>query len=157
MAIDPIWNDPDPILIRGNKFVCREVPYPLLRGMLKRLGTVLSKLKGFRDGQGTASPEAATAVAASSLPELLEDAANEVEAIVLESTGITIEVLQGMPAGAYLELATKVLEGQKAVIEGFFGLGRVIEELFGAPEATNGSSRPGSSQPSLGEVLGSTP
>lgn len=156
MTIDPIWNDPDPVLIRGNKFVCREVPYPLLRGMLKRLGTVLSKLKGFRDGQGIASPEAATAVAASSLPELLEDAANEIEAIVLESTGITVEVLQRMPAGAYLELATKVLEGQKAVVAGFFGLGPVIEELFGGPEETNGSSKLKSSPPSVEEVLGST-
>jgi hypothetical protein len=130
--IDPVYNDPPEIEIRGYRFRVREVPARMLRQHIRAIVGLVSEIRAKhpelatmgRDGDAEGGSPGAVIIATlvGELDVLLDRATAIVTELVSVSSGLD-EAAQGeLPASVYFDLVGLVLEAQQAGIDSFLRL-----------------------------------
>jgi hypothetical protein len=183
---DPVWNDPLPIDIQGNKFVVRELYAGNMKHYLREIVEIFaSGSAGSKDAENKATllvlaakekvqksgnphdPEAAAlmsqaqAVLESSQVEGMfrsfEQAGDRVWVIMSESTGLTLEQISSMPGSAWAQLFREVVKANSAMVRDFFLAGQDLAEILAPFKAMVGMGKRSSSEPSSPPDSISTP
>lgn len=133
---DPVWNAPEPTQIQGRSFVVRELPAGSLRAHLRDLVGILSNFS-------TQAEQATSDQQAGMMLGLIDNYADEVVAIMAESTSLKPDELIQLPGSVFFELAGTVLAAQEPMVRAFFRLRQQADGLLAQAkpkENSNGSS-----------------
>lgn len=150
-AHDPAFNEPRQVQIQGHKFGVREISWPSARRKAMAIKDLMVQIKEKNPDVKLADLDTVDkmlSVVFKCIDELMDGSADLVEAIVMESAGLSEEEISDLPLCVFIELVGEVIEAQAPVIVAFLALERKLRRLdLGAKP-----SKAAAPQPSVGTL-----